>query len=313
MDLATGKTSPYRKPLDKPLYVNKLSSHPPAVIKTIPGCIQDRLSKLSSTAQEFDLAKPAYCTALSKAGYQNQLQFQPPRGEGGKRNRARKITWFTPPFNIAARCDMNRLFQRIIANAFPPGHEYLNKLFNTRNLKLSYSTTPNLGSIINSHNSYIMKNYKTAGTVKRMCNCQVKASCPMKGKCLAESLVYRADVTTSGPINEKKFYIGACSLDFKSRFRNHQKSLRHERYKTETALSLYVWEMRDKGADVAIEWSIAKTAPPYKPGGNGCRLCLAEKATILKHSKDKNCLNKRGEVFSKCRHRAKFLLAGVKT
>ena len=194
------------------------------------------------------MAKPAYCTALSKAGYQNQLQFQPPRGEGGRRNRARKITWFTPPFNIAARCDMNRLFQRIIANAFPPGHEYLNKLFNTRNLKLSYSTTPNLGSIINSHNSYIMKNYKTAGTVKRMCNCQVKASCPMKGKCLAESLVYRADVTTSGPINEKKFYIGACSLDFKGRFRNHQKSLRHERYKTETALSLYVWEMKEKGA-----------------------------------------------------------------
>ena len=150
------------------------------------------------------------------------------------------------------------------------------------------------------------------GDERRMCNCRVKASCPMNGRCLAESLVYRADVTVSGSMTGNKFYIGACSSEFKERFRNHQKSLRHERYKTETALSLYVWEMKDKGAEVSIEWSIARTAPSYKPGGKGCRLCLAEKAMILKYSKDKNCLNKRGEVFSKCRHRAKFLLAGVR-
>ena len=58
LDLVTGRTSPYRKPLDNPTYVNKQSSHPPSVIKQIPRSVQDRLSMLSSTNEEFERAAP---------------------------------------------------------------------------------------------------------------------------------------------------------------------------------------------------------------------------------------------------------------
>ena len=39
------------------------------------------------------------------------------------------------------------------------------------------------------------------------------------------------------------FYIGAAE-NFKNRFANHQKSFRHEKYKTETELSKYIWNLR---------------------------------------------------------------------
>ena len=60
LDQNSGRRAPYRKPLDNPIYVNANSSHPPSV--------QDRLSTLSSTKAEFDLAAPPYIEALRKAG-----------------------------------------------------------------------------------------------------------------------------------------------------------------------------------------------------------------------------------------------------
>ena len=66
LDLSTGTRGPYKKPLDNPTYVNKLSSHPPAVIKQIPRSVQDRLSTLSSNKEEFDRAAPPYVEALKK-------------------------------------------------------------------------------------------------------------------------------------------------------------------------------------------------------------------------------------------------------
>ena len=38
---------------------------------------------------------------------------------------------------------------------------------------------------------------------------------------------------------------------------------------------------------------------------------ILEKSTILINSDDKDSLNKRGELMSKCRHRSKYLLSAV--
>ena len=42
-----------------------------------------------------------------------------------------------------------------------------------------------------------------------------------------------------------------------------------------------------------------------------CKLCLLEKSTILNNSDDKDSLNMRGDLMSKCRHRSKYLLSAV--
>ena len=224
------------------------------------------------------------------------------------------MNWFTPPFSVAVQGNLTYQFNNIIRRAFPQNHPYLNKLFNIRNLRLSYSTTPNLSSILSRHNAKIMRSFHENNQPPRvLCNCTRanKPNCPLRGQCLIDSVIYQAEAIVTGPVNETKLYIGESCNIFKQRYANHLKSFRHERYKNDTALSTYVWEKRELGAEVNIKWTILAKVPAYRPGDSHCRLCLAEKAAILKTSGDPRYLNKRGELFAKCRHRRRSLLSTV--
>ena len=54
LNLNSGKFWPYRKPNGNPLYINKNSNHPHSIKKQIPSMVNDRLTKLSSSEDEFD-------------------------------------------------------------------------------------------------------------------------------------------------------------------------------------------------------------------------------------------------------------------
>ena len=118
------------------------------------------------------------------------------------------------------------------------------------------------------------------------CNCRVKNNCPLGNKCLTTNIIYRADVTVSAPAQESKFYIGLTGNSFKQRVASHKTSFSHERYREQTRLSMFIWELKDKGADFSIKWSIVRRVRAYQPGDRTCQLCLAEKAEILKRSSD---------------------------
>ena len=101
LDLTTGKHRPYMKPNTTPLYVSCFSNHPPTIIKNIPLEVNRRLSKLSSTRDDFLAVVEPYQAALDKAGCHHQLVYNepdpdqpPPRS---RRSRTRKVTWFNPP------------------------------------------------------------------------------------------------------------------------------------------------------------------------------------------------------------------------
>ena len=131
LDLNTGRISPFKKPLDQPIYVNSLSSHPPATINGIANSVNTRLSRLSSTKHEFDSIKSDYQEALKQAGYNNVLEYVNPQAgtpPGNSRNRKRNVTWFNPPFNAAVEGNITKQFNSIITRAFPRDHEYLNFL-----------------------------------------------------------------------------------------------------------------------------------------------------------------------------------------
>ena len=98
----------------------------------------------------------------------------------------------------------------------------------------------------------------------------------------------------------------------KQRVASHKTSFSHEKYREQTRLSMFIWDLKDKGADFSIKWSIVRRVRAYQPGDRTCQLCLAEKAEILRRSSDPGCLNKRSELFSKCRHRNSHLLMAVK-
>ena len=104
--------------------------------------------------------------------------------------------------------------------------------------------------------------------------------------------------------------------DFKTRFRNHTKSINNKKYQNETEpqsrnyslteLSKYIWQLRDSNRPHNIKWGIIKKIPPCKPGHRRCGLCLEEKLLILK-GRNRNTLNKTpaeteiyGNLYKKC-------------
>ena len=65
----------------------------------------------------------------------------------------------------------------------------------------------------------------------------------MSGNCQNKCIVYRAEVKTS---DTKKYYYGVCETTFKKRYSNHLKSFKTAKYKNETALSKYIWQLNEK-------------------------------------------------------------------
>ena len=139
----------------------------------------------------------------------------------------------------------------------------------------------------------------------KLCNFRDKNECPLGGKCLTPSVVYKAATTTKDTAHQTKNYIGVTAGPLKKRFNNHRKSINNYSYKKETELSKYPWKLKEQGIQFDIKRSIFKRVPAYSTGRKSCQLCLEEKLLILK-SRKKQTLNKRSEVFAKCRHKNKF-------
>ena len=129
--------------------------------------------------------------------------------------------------------------------------------------------------IIPSHNSKVLRKSSDAPPNKT-CNCRVKDSCPLEGKCLSDNLIYQATVTLIPALQYQSHtnqnnspqihtYIGLTSNTFKTRLGNHKKSFSHRKYGKETTLSRKIWELKDDGYEYDINWKIMKQAQPFSP------------------------------------------------
>ena len=197
-----------------------LSNHPKCITDNIPEAVNKRLSALSSNEQMFDSVCPIYQAALKNSGYTFQLKFNPTNiTRQPKRNRARKIVWFNPPFSSSVKTNIGEKFLKIVDKNFTEDHP-LKKIFNRNTLKVSYRCTPNIGSIISAHNTKILKQDGNPETAD--CNCGDLATCPLD----------QATVTQVGGPTET--YIGATAPTFKTRLGNQTKLFRHLHYSKET-------------------------------------------------------------------------------
>ena len=102
----------------------------------------------------------------------------------------------------------------MLSKHFPHGTE-LHKILNKNNMKISYCTTQNMKSIVDSHNRKLLAG-KQHEDNQGLCNClkSRKDNCPLQGKCLTKNLVYRADITDTTS-NETHSYFGQCMRTFK--------------------------------------------------------------------------------------------------
>ena len=102
---------------------------------------------------------------------------------------------------------------------------------------------PNISSIISAHNKQVIKPTGDDQNNKKSCNCRKKQECPLRGECVANSVVYRAIVTSN---EGEKVYIGNTGDTFKSRYNNHTLTFRMEKYSKRTELSKYIWSLKRK-------------------------------------------------------------------
>ena len=318
LDLAKEDFKPYKKPNDKPIYVNTASNHPATVIKQIPAGINKRLSAISSNEENFNNAKGIYQKALNDSGHNYELKYQPPeennkekeKEKQNKKNNKRKIIWFNPPFSLGVKTNVGKKFLALVDKHFPKKHP-LRGICNRNTMKISYSCSKNLKAIIQAHNQKILSENNTATEEKeqvKTCNCQKnrKDKCPLDGNCIQENVIYQATTTERHP----KKYIGSTEK-FKKRYQAHTFSFRHETNKNATTLSQHIWN-KNLGQEPDIKWEIIDKAMPYKKGARFCGLCTAEKIQIMKNIQNPQYLNRRTEITQKCRHKAKFKLSNLK-
>ena len=308
-DLASDSIKPYRKPNDIPVYINRQSNHPPAIKKQLTSMVGKRLSSLSSNELAFNEAAPEYNAALKKSGYRDSIKYDIERTNvesTPRRKRKKRVVWYNPPYNDAVTTNIGKKFLQLLDRCFKPRNK-LYKIINRHLVKISYSCMPNMKSIIDSHNKKLLSNSGTPPD--KLCNCQRKTECPLRGECLQEAVIYQATVTTP---TEVKTYIGSTEKSFKKRFYSHKSDMTHEKNRANTSLATYFWEQKDRGITPTIEWKVIRKCRKYMCGGKRCDVCLSEKLAILKNS-DPNLINKKSELMGKCPHKRKWKLCLAET
>ena len=178
LNLTDGSYYPYRKPNNETLYIDTNSSHPPTIINHLPAAIGRRISDISSNKELFNKAKPYLESALKQSGHDEKLTYTERKkpaahtAQNSRKNRQRNVIWFNPLYSMNVQTNIGREFLNFVSKHFPKNHWY-SKIFNKNNIKVSYSCTDNLQTIIKKHNRKILETSKTPST-ENNCNCRKK-------------------------------------------------------------------------------------------------------------------------------------------
>ena len=247
-----------------------------------------------------------YNHALKHSNFDFHLHHESPPthcNTSTRQNRQRNVIWFNPPYSKNVKTNIARDFLRLLdKHSPPPPHSQTLHLSNRHTVRISYSCTGNMESFLDKHNKIILKKHtnRLNKDDARLCNCRQRVNCPTDGKCLTRSVVYKAEVTSTDD-KTTQTYIGVTATDFKTRYRKHLKPLHNEKYKHETELSKHVWNLKKENRQFSIRWAIVKQIQAGRDGKRNYTLCLEEKVMIMK-GRSKSILNRRSEMFTKCRH-----------
>ena len=160
----------------------------------------------------------------------------------------------------------------MIDQHFPKSNK-LHAIFNRNTVKVSYSCTQNMSSMIKFHNKKVInKDIKEL----KSCNCRVKSEWSLYGQCKVSDIIYKCTVLSAD--NPKKLYLRTAEGEFKKWFSNHRKSFNNEASTNNTTLSKYIQELKEiSHLSLTLTWCIAKKVPPYSKISKKCLLCLHKK------------------------------------
>ena len=106
-------------------------------------------------------------------------------------------------------------FLKLSDKHFPRQHK-LHKIFNKNTVKVSYSCTKNIKSVINSHNKKVLHQNRP-GPNEQKCNCIKKELFPLNGNCQTENIVHKATITCNEQTYGDNIYIAIAETTFKKR------------------------------------------------------------------------------------------------
>ena len=132
-----------------------------------------------------------YENPLKINGYKDRLVFENSSVNENDKNEKKKrkcnILWYNPPYSANVKTNIGKIFFKLLNRHFK----------NT--VKLSYSNTKNMTSLIATHHRSILNpNDQVYG-----CNCRVRNDCPLQHKCLIPGIVYQTTVTNNKDDVEK--------------------------------------------------------------------------------------------------------------
>ena len=134
-NLANNTYKTYRKPNDKPFYINNSSNHPPSILRELPNSINKRINTLSCDKGTFDAAALEYNKALRRSDFNAQLTYQPPNANTNtQRSRSWNVIWYNPPFSKNVKTNISHKFLQLIDKHFPPCNK-LSKLFSRHTVR----------------------------------------------------------------------------------------------------------------------------------------------------------------------------------
>ena len=197
-----------------------------------------------------------------------QVKFDPnarqPRRK--KRNRCKDEIWFNPPYSASVRTSIGREFLNLVDKCFPRGHP-LRKIFNRNTLKVGYSCTPNIASMISRRNKKLLAPSKPD---ERLYSCTKGKICPLQGKCLSKGIIYQATVTQETQTTNT--YTGPCSTEFKKCLAVHTQTFK-DLTVSQTSLSHFIWSLKI----LASPGKFRIGGGTFSPLSGKCGLCIGEK------------------------------------
>ena len=307
LDLFNNIYSPFRKPNASTSYIHKDSNHPRSIKRSLPNMISYRINALSKNETIFLNSKIEYETALKNGGHDSKLNYeennalhksnQSLRNNKAKRSRKRKCIFYNPPHCMSVKTNIGGSFLKLIDKHFKPDNEY-RKLFNRSTVKISYCCMVNMKGIIQAHNRKVMRAETTGEEKIPKCNCRDKTACPVMNECLTRNLIYKAEIHSK---KGTRSYVGSTGRTFKDRWSGHKSSFKNKE-RSNTALSDYIWELKEQNTTYRINWKILrKIHSSHDKIGKVCMTCNLERWEIAMADKRKT-LNKRSELTVQCPH-----------
>ena len=178
------------------------------MLKQIPKSVSKRITANSCSEDIFHKSAPIYISTLQDCEFNENIKYCPQGSVSSRRrkNRSRNIIWCNSRFSRNVKTNIVKHFFKFLRKHFGKNHKY-QKIFNKKNIKVSYSCIDNMKKIINSHKKYVTS--KKDQVNQNLCNCRNPDNCPLDNKCLTSKILYSAEIITDDQ-QLSKFYLGIC-------------------------------------------------------------------------------------------------------